>query len=57
MVLDRCIEIVMARRAGGTAFAVTTGTTSAEQWAKQPSSHRPHRVLSDLSQLIAMLER
>ena len=54
---DPMVEIVMARRAGGAAFAVTTGTTSAEQWARQPSTSRPHRVLRDLSQLVTLLDR
>lgn len=52
---DPLVETVMARRAGGAAFAVTTGTTSAKEWAAQPKSRRPHRVLSALRDLTEYL--
>jgi len=48
---DPLVEIIMARRGGATALAVTTGMTSAEQWSTQPDARRPHRVLSDLHEL------
>jgi HAD superfamily hydrolase (TIGR01450 family) len=49
---DPLVEILMARRGGATAFGVTTGTTSGEEWARQPATRRPHRVLSDLRELL-----
>jgi ribonucleotide monophosphatase NagD (HAD superfamily) len=53
---DPLVETVMARRVGGAAFAVTTGTTSAEEWAQQPASRRPHRVLSSIPELIRAID-
>jgi len=52
---DPLVETIMARRAGGAAFAVTTGTTSAEEWAKQPAARRPHRVLASLGELVTAI--
>ena len=52
---DPLVETIMARRAGGAAFAVTTGTTSAAEWAKQPAARRPHRVLESLGELVAAI--
>jgi 4-nitrophenyl phosphatase len=49
---DPVVEAVMARRAGATMFAVTTGTTTLEQWLHQPAMRRPHRVLDDLRDLL-----
>ncbi len=49
---DPMVEIIMARRGGATAFAVTTGTTSAEEWARQPELRQPHRVLSGVGELL-----
>ena len=49
---DPIVEGLMARRGGATALAVTTGTTSHEQWLRQPERCRPHRVLSDLRQVL-----
>jgi HAD superfamily hydrolase (TIGR01450 family) len=49
---DPIVEAVMARRAGATMFAVTTGTTSLEEWLQQPAMRRPHRVLDDLRDLL-----
>jgi 4-nitrophenyl phosphatase len=45
---DPLVEILMARRAGATGLAVTTGTTGREQWARQTHSRRPHGILRDL---------
>jgi len=42
----------MARRAGATALAVTTGTTGAAEWARQPPARRPHAVLGDLREVL-----
>jgi 4-nitrophenyl phosphatase len=49
---DPVVEAVMARRAGATMFAVTTGTTTLEEWLQQPAMRRPHRVLDGLSDLL-----
>jgi len=51
---DPMVEIIMARKAGGAAFAVTTGTTSASEWAAQPDASRPHRILGELRELLAL---
>jgi HAD superfamily hydrolase (TIGR01450 family) len=52
---DPVVEMSMARRFGAAAFAVTTGVTSAAQWRSQPQARRPHRVLSDLRQVLDLL--
>jgi 4-nitrophenyl phosphatase len=49
---DPVVEIVMARRGGATALGVTTGMTNIEDWARQPESHRPHRVLNDIRDIL-----
>jgi 4-nitrophenyl phosphatase len=49
---DPAVEIIMARRGGATAFGVTTGTTSAEEWAKQSGVRRPHRVVSQIKDIL-----
>jgi len=49
---DPLVEILMARRAGATGFALTTGVTTAEEWAAQPRARRPHRLLRDLDELL-----
>jgi 4-nitrophenyl phosphatase len=49
---DPGVETIMARRGGATAFGVTTGTTSFEEWARQPQLRRPHRVLSAIGDLL-----
>src|SRR5215469_353187 len=48
---DPLVEMIMARRGGAIGFGVTTGMTSAREWAKQPLNRRPHRVLQDLQEL------
>ncbi len=50
---DPAVEIIMARRGGATAFAVTTGTTSAADWACQRELRRPHRVLGRIDELLS----
>jgi len=52
---DPVVEISMARRFGAAAFGVTTGTTSASEWKRQPPGRRPHRVIGDLRQLIDLI--
>lgn len=49
---DPLVETIMAHRAGATSFGVTTGTTSREEWARQPAMRRPHRVFDDLRELL-----
>lgn len=49
---DPMVEVIMARRGGATALAVTTGTTSAEEWARQPAARQPHRVLTGVGELL-----
>jgi HAD superfamily hydrolase (TIGR01450 family) len=51
---DPLVEMIMARRGGATGFGVTTGTTSAEDWAAQPRGRRPHRVLRELGEILEM---
>ena len=49
---DPIVEGLMARRGGATALAVTTGTTSRDEWLRQPARSRPHRVLTDLREVL-----
>lgn len=49
---DPAVEIIMARRGGATAFAVTTGVTTAAEWARQLGVRRPHRVLTRIDELL-----
>jgi len=49
---DPVVEILMARRAGATALAVTTGTTRKQEWGRQTLSRRPHAILSDLRDVL-----
>lgn len=51
---DPLVEMIMARRGGATGFGVCTGTTSRAQWAKQPLSKRPHRVLANVGELLKL---
>jgi 4-nitrophenyl phosphatase len=50
---DPIVETLMARRGGATAFGVTTGMTKRADWLRQPAMRRPHRILSDLRELLA----
>jgi len=45
---DPVVEVLMARRGGATALAVTTGTTHRAEWQRQPPSRRPDAILADL---------
>jgi len=49
---DPAVETIMARRGGAIAFGLTTGTTSSEEWARQPDLRTPHRVLSGVGELL-----
>ncbi len=48
---DPKVETEMARLGGAMGIGVTTGTTSAEEWAAQPAERRPHRVIDGLAEL------
>lgn len=52
---DPVVETLMARRGGATALAVTTGITSRDEWLRQPEKRRPHRVLSDLREVLTCI--
>jgi HAD superfamily hydrolase (TIGR01450 family) len=49
---DPVVEVLMARRGGATALAVTTGTTQREEWQRQPRSRRPHAILTELGEVL-----
>jgi len=49
---DPLVEVLMARRGGATALAVTTGTTSREAWEREPPARRPHGILRDLRDVL-----
>ena len=49
---DPAVEIIMARRGGATAFGVTTGVTTLEEWNRQVGKRRPHRVLTQIGELL-----
>jgi HAD superfamily hydrolase (TIGR01450 family) len=49
---DPNVEVLMARRGGATAFAVTTGVMSREEWDRQSGLRRPHLVLSGVADLL-----
>jgi 4-nitrophenyl phosphatase len=49
---DPSVEIIMARRGGAKAFAVTTGVTAREEWERQTGLRRPERVLRRLDELL-----
>jgi ribonucleotide monophosphatase NagD (HAD superfamily) len=49
---DPGVEVIMARRAGAVAFAVTTGVMDAAEWRRQKGLRRPHRVLAGVHELL-----
>ena len=49
---DPSVEIIMARRGGAQAFAVTTGVTAGEEWQRQTGLRRPEHVLKRLGDLL-----
>lgn len=51
---DPMVEAIMACRGGATMLGVTTGTTTREEWMRQPETRRPHRVLNDLNELLKL---
>jgi HAD superfamily hydrolase (TIGR01450 family) len=53
---DPAVEIIMARRAGATAFGVTTGVMTHEDWDRESGKRRPHRVLTGIGDLLTLGE-
>jgi ribonucleotide monophosphatase NagD (HAD superfamily) len=53
---DPAVEIIMARRAGATAFGVTTGVMTHEDWEREAGKRRPHRVLTHICDLLTFGE-
>jgi HAD superfamily hydrolase (TIGR01450 family) len=49
---DPLVEMIMARRGGAMGFGVTTGITTAEEWAAQPRGRRPHRIVHNLRDML-----
>jgi 4-nitrophenyl phosphatase len=49
---DPSVEIIMARRGGAKAFAVSTGVTAREEWERQTGLRRPEHVLRCLGDLL-----
>jgi HAD superfamily hydrolase (TIGR01450 family) len=49
---DPSVEIIMARRGGAKAFAVTTGTTARDEWERQTGLRRPDQMLRHLGDLL-----
>lgn len=52
---DPIVETLMARRGGATALAVTTGMTTRDDWLRQPEQRRPHRILSELREVLTCI--
>jgi 4-nitrophenyl phosphatase len=52
---DPVVEVLMARRGGATALAVTTGTTQRADWQRQPRSRRPDAILNELREVVDWL--
>jgi 4-nitrophenyl phosphatase len=49
---DPAVEIIMAHRGGATAFGVTTGVMTANDWERETGKRRPHRVLAQIRDLL-----
>jgi len=54
---DPLVEMIMTRRGGAMGFGVTSGMTSADDWAAQPLSRRPHRIVKSLPEILALTNR
>ena len=52
---DPRVETVMARTGGAIGIGVTTGTTSAAEWATAPKAQRAHMVLHGVGDLARLL--
>ncbi|MXP41398.1 HAD hydrolase-like protein [Altererythrobacter soli] len=49
---DPLVEMEMAVAGGAIGVGVTSGTTSREEWAAQPSERRPHLVIESVGELL-----
>ena len=52
---DPSVEIIMARRGGAKAFAVTTGVMAREEWERQTGLRRPDGCLPRLGDLLEIM--
>ena len=52
---DPLVEMIMARRGRAIGFGVTTGISKARDWARQPLTRRPQRVLRELKELLTFV--
>ncbi len=52
---DAVAEIQMAREGGAIGIAVTSGSTSAEEWAVQPPERTPDIVIGGMEELVRLL--
>ena len=52
---DPLVEMIMARRGRAIGFGVPTGISNAQDWARQPRSRRPQRVLRHLKELLTFV--
>jgi len=52
---DATAEMQMAREGGAIGIAVTSGSTSAEEWAQQPANKTPHVVIENIGELAARM--
>ena len=50
---DPKVETEMARTRGAIGVGVTSGTTSREEWGRQPEDRRPHHVIESVADLLA----
>ncbi len=50
---DAVAEMLMARQTGAIGIAVTSGSTSAEEWAAQPPEKTPDLVIANIGELVA----
>ncbi len=52
---DATAEMLMAREGGAIGIAVTSGSTSADEWAAQPPEKTPHLVIENIGELVDKL--
>ena len=52
---DATAEMLMAREGGAIGIAVTSGSTSADEWASQPPEKTPHLVIENIGELVGKL--
>lgn len=50
---DPAAEMQMAREGGAIGIAVTSGSTSAGEWAAQPPEKAPHLVIANIGELVS----